>query len=73
MIPTGDTAIGNGMIDVNETFCFLWELFARPATMEEAVQKANEVYVDPEGQMESHIAAFVRDCLKFGMLLKEEK
>lgn len=72
LIPTGDTAVGNSMLEVNETFCFLWELFSQSATVTEAVEKVHEVYDDPDKQIESHIVAFVRDCLKFGMLLKEE-
>lgn len=72
LIPTGDTAMGNSMMEVNETFCFLWELFSQTATIAEAVEKANEVYSDPDKQMEGNITAFVRDCLKYGMLLKEE-
>lgn len=72
LIPTGDTAVGNSMMEVNDTFCFLWELFSQSASINDAIQKANAQYVDPENQMETHIRAFVRDCLKFGMLLKEE-
>ena len=72
LIPTGDTAVGNSMMEVNETFCFLWELFSQGATIDDALEKANEVYSDPGREMEMHITAFVRDCLRFGMLLKEE-
>lgn len=72
LIPTGDTGVGNGMMEVNETFCFLWELFSQSASINDAIQKANAQYVDPDDQMETHIRAFVRDCLEFGMLLEEE-
>lgn len=72
LIPTGDTAVGNSMMEVNETFCFLWELFSQSASIDEVIQKTNEEYVDCDNQIENHVTAFVRDCLKYGMLLKEE-
>lgn len=60
------------MMEVNETFCFLWELFSQSATISEAIEKANGEYVDCDNQIEAHVTAFVRDCLKYEMLLKEE-
>ena len=72
LVPVGDTPIGNGMITVNETFCFLWELFSEPTTLEEAVAKAKEEYEDEAGEIEAHIVSFLLDCTKYGMIIEEE-
>lgn len=72
LIPTGETGIGNSMLSVNETFGFLWELFSEPTSFETALQKAREEYVDSAGEMEKHIASFLLDCVKYGMITQEE-
>ncbi|MBR5020787.1 MAG: PqqD family protein [Oscillospiraceae bacterium] len=72
LVPIGDTPIGNGMITVNETFCFLWELFSEPITFEEAVQAAKKEYIDQAGEIEAHILSFLRDGTKYGMIFMEE-
>ena len=72
LVPIGDTPIGNGMITVNETFCFLWELFGEPTTLDEAVAKARDEYEDLAGEIEAHIVSFLLDCTKYGMIIKEE-
>ena len=71
LVPVGDTMIGNGMITVNDTFCFLWELFNTPRTFVEAVAAAKEEYEDQAGEIEAHIAAFLRDCLRYEMIQEE--
>ena len=71
LVPVGDTMIGNGMITVNDTFCFLWELFGTPRTFEEAVAAAKEEYEDQAGEIEAHIVAFLRDCVRYEMILEE--
>ena len=71
LVPVGDTRIGNGMITVNDTFCFLWELFGTPRTFAEAVAAAKEEYEDQAGEIEAHIAAFLRDCVRYEMILEE--
>ena len=72
LVPVGDTAMGNSMITVNETFGFLWELFSQGATFEQAVAKAKEEYEDMSGQIEAHVASFLHDCTKYGMIIEEE-
>lgn len=72
LVPLGDTMVGNGMITVNETFCFLWELFSQPTTLDEAIAKAKEEYVDTAGEIEAHIMSFLSDCTKYGMIFEEE-
>ena len=72
LVPIGDTAMGNSMITVNETFCFLWELFSQPTSYEEAVARAKEEYEDMTGQIEAHVASFLHDCTKYGMIIEEE-
>lgn len=72
LVPTGDTPFGNSMITANETFCFLWELFAEPTTLAEAVQKAKEEYEDNAGEIEAHVQSFLQDCIKHGMISEED-
>ena len=72
LVPLGDTALGNSMITVNETFAFLWELFSTPTTIQEAVTKAKEEYEDMSGQIEAHVMSFLHDCTKYGMIIEEE-
>lgn len=72
LIPVGDTPMGNSMISVNDTFCFLWDLFSEPITLAEAVARTREAYDGSTGEMESHIVSFVLDCAKYGMISKEE-
>ena len=73
LVPIGDTALGNSMITVNETFCFLWDLFSQPISYEEAVTRAKEEYEDVSGEIEAHVASFLRDCTKYGMMIEEEE
>lgn len=72
LVPTGDTVFGNSMITVNETFCFLWELFSKPTTFAEAVIMAKNEYEDASGEIEAHILSFLQDCKKYGMISEEE-
>ena len=72
LVPVGDTAVGNSMITVNDSFCFLWELFSQGATFDEAAARAKEAYEDVSGEIENHILSFLHDCTKYGMLIKEE-
>lgn len=72
LVPTGDTAFGNSMITVNETFCFLWELFAEPTTFADAVRKAKTEYEDDAGEIEAHVQSFLQDCMKYGMISEED-
>ena len=72
IVPVGESAFGNSMISVNETFAFLWELFSEPRTLAEAVRLTREEFEAPEGELESHVVSFVGDALKYGMISKEE-
>ena len=73
LVPIGDTPVGNSMISVNETFTFLWELFAEPIPVAAALKKAQEIYEDPTGDMGKHILSFVADCVRYGMIIEEEE
>ena len=73
LVPTGDSPMGNSMISVNETFVFLWELFAEPITAAEALAKTREEYEDSTGGMQMHILSFIRDGVTYGMIIKEEE
>lgn len=72
LVPVGDTPFGNSMITVNETFCFLWELFSEPITLAEAVRKAKEEYEDNAGEIEAHVQSFLQDCVNYGMISEED-
>ena len=72
IVPVGESAFGNSMISVNETYAFLWEVFSVPRTLAEAVAMAREEYDAPKGELEVHIFKFVDESLKYGIISKEE-
>ncbi len=72
LIPTGSGAEQfNGMIAVNSTFRFLWELFQTPSTIQEVLQVAKQAYSDESGALEQDIFRFVRECVQYGFLKAE--
>ncbi len=72
LIPAGASADQNSMLALNDTCCFLWNVFQTPHTIEEAAQEARREYLDPDGVIEKETAEFVSAYLQEG-LLKEEK
>ncbi len=72
LIPAGASADQNSMLMLNETCCFLWEVFQTPHTIAEAVREAGKEYLDPDGALEQETVEFVLAYLNEG-LLKEEK
>ena len=61
--------LGNSILSVNDTFCFLWELFQKPRTLEAAIAAAKEEYEDPEGKLESHIRGFMWQGVQLKLLV----
>ncbi len=72
LIPTGIGAEQfNGMIVVNETFRFLWELFQTPHTIKEAVQIVAEAYEGDSETIEQDVSRYAEECLQYGFLKED--
>ena len=73
LVPTGASADHfNGMLTLNETSRFLWELFRMPHTFAETVAAAQERYDDDNQSLESDIYDFVNESVMLGFLKEEE-
>lgn len=72
LIPIGEAGVlNNSVISLNDTSQFLWKQFLSPITIPEVVEKAKEVYDDPDNAMEQEVIEFVNAYLEVGLL--EEK
>ncbi len=60
-----------GMIRLNETGCFLWNLLEKGATMETLTEKLLEEYDTTKENAEKDISAFV-ETLKANGILEDE-
>ncbi|WP_461878546.1 PqqD family protein [Fusicatenibacter sp.] len=73
LVPTGaSTDHFNGMMTLNETSRFLWELFRMPHTLAETVAAAQERYDDDSGSLEPDIYDFMNESVMLGFLKEEE-
>lgn len=73
LIPVGGGADQlNGMITLNETFQFIWEMFKQPCTISSVIEAAKEEYEDSDGTIEKDIHRFVEESLQYGFLKEEE-
>ena len=73
LIPIGEAGVfENSVISLNDTCSFLWKLLQTPRTIEDVIAEAKKEYSDPDGVMEQGIYSFIRDYLKYGLLLEEE-
>ena len=67
-MPTGRVSEHfNGMLTLNETSRFLWELFRMPHTFEETVAAAQERYEDDNQSLESDIYDFMKESVMLGI------
>lgn len=74
LVPVGDSAAQfNGMISVNETFRFLWELFQEPHTVGEAVEAATKEFDGEPEAIEEDVRAYVKESIQYGMLIGENE
>lgn len=71
LVPTGRTAqVFNGMINLNATSTFLWNLFSTPTTVNDAVSRAEELY---EGEsLQRDVIQFVVTFYRMGLLIPED-
>ena len=73
LVPTGASADHfNGMLTLNETSRFLWELFRMPHTFQETVAAAQERYDDDSESLESDIYDFMNESVMLGFLQEEK-
>lgn len=70
LIPIGEMA-GNEMIMLNETAAFLMSQMEQPAALGEIIERAREVYDDPQGHIENQIFDCIDQYLKAGIIREE--
>lgn len=69
LVPAGVTGeLENSMIYLNETYAFLWKQFQTPCTVSEVIQRAKELYKDPEGNMEIQIRGAVEEFAQHAVI-----
>lgn len=74
LVPVGEGAEQlNGMLTLNETFRFLWEIFQEPRTIQEAIAAATEQFDGEENRIEKDIRDYVEASLHYGFLKEEDK
>ena len=73
LVPVGDGVKQlNGMMELNETFQFVWNQFREPHTIYDVVLAAREQFVD-SGAMEKDIYDYVEEGLQYGLLKEVEE
>ncbi len=73
IIPVGEEClIANAVMTPNESAAFIWKSFMEPNTVETVVRLCIEEYDAPEEALVQAVQSFVRDCLRYRMLLPEE-
>lgn len=69
IIPVGEECIiTNAVMTPNDTAVFLWKVFQKPSTTEDAVRKGIQEYDASEDTIRNAIKRFVNDTLKNGIL-----
>lgn len=69
LIPMGNTGVfENNLILMNETCCFLWQLFQKPRTIEEVLIEARKEYSDFNDQVEQDIRKFIDEFSEYDLL-----
>ena len=72
IIPVGEEClIANAVMTPNESAAFIWKAFMEPNTVENVVAQCVEAYDAPAETLEHAVDSFVRDCLRYRMLLPE--
>lgn len=73
IIPVGEEClIANAVMTPNESAAFIWKCFAEPNTVENVVAQCVEAYDAPAETLAQAVDSFVRDCLRYRMLLPAE-
>lgn len=69
LVPTGKVAqVFNGMINLNPSSVFLWQLFSSPCSVKEATEKA-EAQFENTGELHHDVLDFVVTFYRMGLLL----
>ena len=72
IIPVGEEClIANAVMTPNESAAFIWKAFMEPNTVENVVAQCVEAYDAPAETLAQAVDSFVRDCLRYRMLLPE--
>ena len=74
LIPIGESKIfDNSIITLNETAAFLWKLFTKGITIQEAINKSLEEYESSLEAIEFSIVTFVLENTKVNLLREVNK
>lgn len=69
IVPIGEECmITNAVMTPNDTAVFLWKVFQKPSTTEDAVRKGIQEYDASEDTIRNATKRFVNDTLKNGIL-----
>lgn len=71
LVPVGGENAINGMITINETFCYLWKQFQKPNTFDQVLKSAADTYGVSAESIAEDVYAFVTECLEHGFLKEE--
>lgn len=72
LVPTGKVAqYFNGMINLNTTSVYLWQLFTNPSTINLATAQAEEAY-EEAGSLRKDVLDFVINFYRMGLLIPSE-
>lgn len=73
IIPVGEEClIANAVMTPNESAAFIWKAFAEPNTVEKVVALCLAEYEATEEELTLAVQSFVRDCLRYRILLEAE-
>ena len=74
IIPVGEAClIANAVMTPNESAAFIWKAFMEPNTVETVVRLCIEEYDAPEEALVQAVQSFVRDGLRYRMLLEADQ
>lgn len=69
VVPVGDDAVAfNGVITINETGKFIWELLDKGIEKEELLEKFMKEYSIPEEEAKEDIRVFIQKLLDNGIM-----
>ena len=72
IVPVGKATVDfPGMITVNSTGAYLWELLENPQTMQTLVQAIVDRYEVNEGQAVTDVKAFVENLIHVGAITED--
>ena len=73
LVPVGQAGVfENSMLSLNATCGYLWKMFQTPCTVDQVIAKAKEDFDGPADMIERDIKNFVKEYLKYNLLVEEK-